>query len=73
MKVRLKPEVDFELSNFDNDRTEDHCDAASHGLTAYKGAPHEQKFMIELLQYWKTCSCTNILLRGSVVHHCSFL
>ena len=55
--------VDFELSNFDDDCIEceskvQSCDAASHVLAAYKGAPYEKNFKIELLQYWKECSCT---------------
>ena len=49
------------------------CDAASHVLTAYKGAPYEKNFRIEFLQYWKACSCAILLLYGSVVHHCLLL
>ena len=42
------------MSNFDNDFTEDGlkaqlCDAASHELTAYKGATYEEGFRMDLL------------------------
>ena len=70
-KGRVKPRrLVFELFNFDNDCTKggtkvQPCDAASHRLTAYKS-----NFQIELLQYWKACSFTAILLCWSIVHHC---
>ena len=34
---------------------------------------NEKNFKIELLQYWKACSCAILLLCGSVVHHCWLL
>ena len=43
------------------------CYATAHRLTAYKDAPYEENFKIELLQYWKACGWTILLLCGSVV------
>ena len=50
------------MSNFDDDCTVGGskvqlCDARSHRLTAYEGVSYEKNFRIELVQYWKACSC----------------
>ena len=76
-KYSWSQKVNFEFSNFDKDCTEERskvqpCAAASHVLTAYKSAPCEN-FKIELLQYWKTCSCMIILLCRSVVDKSLFI
>ena len=50
--MQLK-KVDFKWLNIENDCKKggskvQPCDAASHGLTAYKSAPYEESFEIEL-------------------------
>ena len=42
------------------------CDAASHVLTTYRGAPHNKQFKIELLHYWKVRSCATLSLFGTL-------
>ena len=49
LKVKLKPESWFELSNIYDDCTDggsnmQPCDAALHELTAYKSAPNDKNF-----------------------------
>ena len=70
LKVQLKPEHCFRVVRLWWWLKVQPRDDSSRVLTAYKSAPCEKKFRIDLQQYWKACSCAILLPCGSVVHYC---